>query len=44
MSYDKLSYPINSIISEKYMIWLEKADVFDTLGTRISYPRKWVND
>ena len=26
------------------MAWLEKADVFDTLGTRISYLRKWVND
>jgi len=36
--------PINSIINEKYMAWLEKADVFDTLDTRISYLRKWVND
>ena len=26
------------------MTWLEEADVFDTLGTRISYLRKWVND
>ena len=26
MFYDKLSYPINSIINEKYITWLEKAD------------------
>ena len=39
MFYDKLF-----IINEKYMAWLEKEDVFDTLGTRISYLRKWVND
>ena len=44
MFYDKLPYPINSIINEKYMAWLEKADVFDTLGTRNSYLRKWVSD
>ena len=44
MFYDKLPYPINSIINEKYIAWLEKADVVDTLGTRISYLRKWVND
>ena len=43
MFYDKLSYPINSIINEKYITRLEKADVFDTRGTRISYLRKWVN-
>jgi len=44
MFYDKLPYPINSIINEKYVSWLEKADIFDTLGTKISYLRKWVND
>jgi len=31
MFYDKLPYPINSIINDKYMTWLEKADVLDTL-------------
>ena len=44
MFYDKLSYPINSIINEKYMTWLKKVDVFDILGTIISYLRKWIND
>ena len=44
MFYDKLPYPINFIIDEKYMSWLEKTNVFDTLGTGISYLRKWVND
>jgi len=44
MFYDKLPYLINSTINEKYMIWLEKADVFDILGTRISYLRKWISD
>ena len=42
MSYDKLHYPINNIINEKYMAWLEKAYAFETLSTRISYLR--VND
>ena len=32
MFYDKLPYPINSIINEKYITWLEKTDVFDTVG------------
>ena len=36
MFYDKLSYPINSIINEKYMAWLERTDVVDALGSRIS--------
>ena len=40
MFRDKLSYPINSIINEKYMTQLEKTYVFDALGTRISYMRK----
>ena len=40
MFYDKLSYPINSIINEKYMAWLERIDVIDTLSSRISYLRK----
>ena len=31
MFYDKLPYPINSIINEKYMTWLEKADVFENI-------------
>jgi len=44
MFYDKLPYRTNFIINEKYMAWLEKADVIDTLGTRISYTRKWVNN
>jgi len=44
MFYDKLPYSINSIINEKYMTWFEKSDVIDTLGTRISYLRKWVNN
>ena len=44
MYYDKLSYPINSIINEKYIAYLKRADVIDTLGSRISYLRKWVND
>ena len=44
MFYDKLSYPINSIINEKYIAYLKRANVIDTLGSRISYLRKWVND
>ena len=44
MFYDKLPYPIKSMISEKYITWLENVDVIDILGTRISYLRKWVND
>ena len=44
MFYDKLTYPINSIINEKYIAWYEKADVINTLCSRISYLRKWVND
>jgi len=31
MLYEKLSYPINSIINEKYIAWLEKMDVINTL-------------
>ena len=44
MFYDKLHYPTNFIIYEKHVTWLEKADVFNTLSTRISYMRKWIND
>ena len=44
MLYDKLSYAINFIINEKYIERLGKANVIDTLGSRISYLRKWVND
>lgn len=40
MVYDKLSF----IINEKYIAWFERADVIDTLGSKISYSRKWVND
>ena len=40
MFYDKLPYPINFINKKKYIAWLEKADVIDTLRTRISYLRK----
>jgi len=35
---------INSIINEKYMAWFERTDVVDTLGSRISFLRKWVNE
>ena len=44
MFYDKLPYPINSIINEKYMAWFERTDVVDTLGSRIFYLQKWVNE
>jgi len=44
MFYDKLPYLVNSKINEKYFAWLEKADIIDTFGYRISYLRKWVND
>jgi len=44
MFYDKLPYSINFIINEKHIAWLKRADVIDTLGSRISYLRKWVND
>jgi len=44
MFYDKLPYPINSIINEKYMAWLERTDVVVTLSSRISYLLKWVNE
>ena len=30
MFYDKLPYPINSIINEKYIAWFERADFIDT--------------
>ena len=40
MFYEKLAYPINSIINEKYIVWLERADDIDTLSLRISYLRK----
>ena len=36
MFYDKLPYPINSIINKKYMAWMERTDVI--------YLSKWVND
>ena len=26
------------------MAWLERSDVIDILGSRISYLRKWIND
>ena len=44
MFYYKFPYSINSIINEKYIAWLERTDVIDTLGSRIYYWRKWVND
>ena len=40
MFYNKLSYPINFIINEKYIAYLERADIVDTLGSRIFYLRK----
>jgi len=39
MFNDKLPYPINFIINEKYIAYLERANVIDTLGLRISYLR-----
>ena len=44
MFYDKFSYLINSIINEKYIAYLERVDIIDTFGSRISYLRKWAND
>jgi len=44
ISYDKLPYPIDSMINEKYMAWPEWIDVIDTLGSIISYLRKLVNE
>ena len=44
MSYDKLLYPINSIINKKYITRLEKVHVIDILRTRISYLEKWVDN
>ena len=44
MFYDKFPYPINSIINEKYMAWFDRTDIVDTLGSRISCLRKWVNE
>jgi len=40
MFYDKLQYPINSIINANYVAWLERVNVMDTLGSMISYLRK----
>ena len=40
MFYDKLPYPTNFIINEKHIAYLERVDVIDTLGSRISCPRK----
>ena len=42
--YDELPYPINPIINEKFFTCLQKVDVLDTLGTRVSYFKKWIND
>ena len=41
MFYNKLLYPINSIINKRYVAWLEKVDAIDTLG---STTYVWVND
>ena len=38
--YEKLPYSINFIINEKYMAWLERTDVVNTLGSIISYLSK----
>ena len=38
--YDKLLYRINSLINKKYIAWLKRVDVTDTLDSRISYLRK----
>ena len=35
MFHDKFPYVINSIINEKYIAWLECANVIDTLSSRI---------
>ena len=39
-----MTYPINSIINEKYITWLEKVELINNLHTRDLYLRKWVND
>ena len=44
MFYNKLSYLINSIINKKYIAYLKRADVINTIGSGISYLQKWVND
>ena len=44
MFYDKLSYPINSIINEKYMAWLERTDVVDTLREFLIYENGSMNN
>jgi len=52
MFYDKLLYPMNFIINEKYIVWLQKVNVIDILEIGISYLidkkhsylRKWVNN
>jgi len=44
MFYDKFSYPINFISNEKYIAYLERANVIDILGSSVSYLRKWAND
>jgi len=44
MFYDKLPCPINSIITEKYMVWFKWTDVVHTLGSKFSYLQKWVNE
>ena len=44
MFYDKLPYLINFIITEKYIAYIERTDVIDTLDSRISCLRKWVNN
>ena len=44
MFYDKLPYPINFILNEKYIARFQRTDVIDTLASRISHLRKWVND
>ena len=44
MFYEKLPYSIYSVINEKYISWVEKEDIINTLHTRISYLRKWINN
>ena len=40
MFYNKLPHPINSTINERYIALLERANVIDTLSSRISYLKK----
>ena len=40
MFYEKLPYSIKSIMNEKYIVWLERTDGINIIGSRIFYLRK----